>query len=201
MPCVIVAGGPSLTLAQVRHVARARLANRCRVIAVNDAIYPCWWADWLHACDIKWWHWHQETALEFPGIRTTCTDTVPESWAHYLKVITPYDDDPRIKIADEPDTVASGNNGGYQAIQCAVKAGSRRVILLGFDMRFSDGYQSHWFGDHPDKMRSQYDNMLENFPGLKVALDARGVEVINCTPGSALTVFKKASLESVLGPS
>lgn len=52
---VIMASGPSLTLEQVRRVAIAKLKDRCRVIAVNDAIFIAWWADWLHAYDSRWW--------------------------------------------------------------------------------------------------------------------------------------------------
>jgi len=197
---VVVAGGPSLDLAQIRHVARARLEEQCRVIAVNDAVYPCWFGDWLHACDGKWWTWHRLTATKFPGVRTTCTETVPESWAHYIRVLPP-DRETGLKtgFADEPDALVGGGNGGYQAIQIAVKAGARRVILLGLDMKFGAGGKAHFFGDHPDHIRSDYDGtILPNFPGLADALKARGIEVINCSPNSALTCFPMARLEDVL---
>lgn len=195
---MIVGGGPSLSLKQINHLAMARLSNKCRVIAVNNSIYPCWFADWLHGCDFKWWNWHKEAALKFTGIKTTCTETTPAIWAHYIEVAPVGDDGLRTGFAPEPHMVEGGGNGGYQAIQLAVKAGSPKVLLLGFDMRISDD-QAHWFGDHPDRIRSNYEGtMLPNFPGLAVALKERGVECINCSPGSALTDFPMARMEDVL---
>lgn len=197
---VVLGGGPSLDLRQIHIVARARLAERCRVIAVNDAVFPAWWADWLHACDFKWWDWHKETALKFPGIRTTCTEMVPPDWAKYLQVTKP---DPktgrRTGMPKRPYMVAGGGNGGYQAIQCAVKAGGTKVVLLGFDMGFGGDGESHWFGDHPDGLRSDYeDSMLPNFPGLAKVVAKFGVEVVNCSPQTQLEVFPKARIEDVI---
>lgn len=196
---VVIGTGPSLTLAQLRVVALAQLVEKCRVIVVNDAVFVAWWADWLHACDYKWWLWYRETATKFPGIRTTCTETVPEAWARYLKVIPPERDGARGGFALAADTVAGGGNGGYQAIQLAVKAGGTRVLLLGLDMQPGEGGTPHYHGDHPDQIRSDYKNtMLPNFPSLAEALKKRRVEVINCAPGSALTCFPMSSIEDVL---
>ena len=197
---VVIGTGPSLTLAQLRMVALAQLAGRCRVIVVNDAVFVAWWADWLHACDHKWWLWYHETATKFPGIRTTCIESVPASWARYIKVVPPDADGNRKGFAVAADTVAGGGNGGYQAIQLAVKAGGNRVPLLGLDMKPGEDGGSHYHGEHPDKIRSDYANtMLPNFPSLAEALERRGVEVINCAPGSALDCFPRASIEEALG--
>jgi len=40
--------------------------------------------------------------------------------------------------------------------------------------------------------------MLPHFPTLQPALTERGIEVINCTPGSALTCFPMGNLDEVL---
>lgn len=200
---VIVAGGPSVDLRQIRLIARAHLAGGCRVIAVNDSVYPCWWADWLHACDQKWWLWHRETAVKFPGTRTTTDEAVPEEWAHLLRRIAP---DKRTGFcggfAEEPDAVCTGGNSGYQAIQIAVKAGAMKVVLVGFDMkprRENGDFAVHWFGDHPDGVRSDFNaTMLPHFPSLVEPLAERGVEVINATPGSALDCFPRADLAEIL---
>ncbi len=41
-------------------------------------------------------------------------------------------------------------------------------------------------------------DMLPNFPTLIEPLKARGVEVVNCTPGSALTCFPMGKIEDLL---
>ena len=94
------------------------------------------------------------------------------------------------------DGVRTGRNGGYQAINLAVHLGVRRIILLGYDMRHIDG-RSHWHGGHPmPSKESTYRNaMLPCFATLVAPLAERGIEVVNCTPGSALTAFPIMSLE------
>lgn len=198
---VVICSGPSLSLAQIGHVLRAKVQGKCRVLAVNNAVFVAWWADWLHACDAKWWHWHSQIAPKFPGIKTTCSETIPEAWgAHRVNVLPP---DPvtgrRGGFSDRRDTLAGGGNGGHQAIELVAKAGSRRILTLGLDMKFGADGQSHYDGDHPDGMRSEYETtMLPNFPALADAMKQRGVEVINCSPGSALSVFPMARIEDAL---
>jgi len=199
---VIMGGGPSYNLKQNRWIAQARLTNQCRVIAVNDAVFGAWWADWLHACDSKWWMWHRETAVKFPGIKTTCTETVPIQWAEWVRSQVDPVTGNTGGFAERADEVAGGGNGGYQAIQLAVKAGGKRVVLVGFDMHDitheNDESDAHWFGDHPDRIRSNYSgSMLHYFPTLLDPLAERGVEVLNATPGSAITCFPTTDLEAL----
>lgn len=196
---VVIGTGPSLSLTQLHVVARAKLDGKCRVFVVNDAVFVAWWADWLHACDKKWWMWHNNTAIKFPGIRTTCDDSVPESWARYLIAQPPKEDGSCGGFAEAPDTVAAGGNGGYQIIQIAAKTGVNRILLLGLDMKAPADGPAHYHGDHPDRIRSNYaDTMLPYFPSLAEALKERDIETINCAPGSAIDCFPRAKIEDLL---
>ena len=57
----------------------------------------------------------------------------------------------------------------------------------------------HWFGAHPDNITSHpFEKMLKAFESLRSVEQLYGVEIINCTPGSALEVFPKKDLEEVL---
>lgn len=185
---VILAGGPSLDLKTVRYVARKRLENSCRVIAVNDAVYPAWWSDWLHGCDAKWWTWHRATANKFPGVRTTQDESIPPQWGVlYLKNTGDDGFDAR------PWCLRHGANGAYQAVHCAIHTGARKIVLLGVDM--TDG---HWFGHHDDRMDQGCDAMLPHWPTLLPALNERGIQVINCSPASRLECFEKGKLVETL---
>ncbi|HUV32836.1 MAG TPA: hypothetical protein VMW31_04620 [Devosiaceae bacterium] len=185
---VILAGGPSLGLKEIRHVARAKLENSCRVIAVNDAIYPAWWADWLHSSDNKWWNWHRLTATKFSGIKTTQGEIVPPQWGVELLHNTGIEGfDP------DPACVRAGNSSAYQAVHCAIHAGARKIVLLGVDMT-----EGHWFGRHPDGMDQGCAAMLPCWPTLLPALEERGIEVINCSPDTRLDCFEKRRLAEVL---
>jgi hypothetical protein len=60
--------------------------------------------------------------------------------------------------------------------------------------------QAHFFGQHPTRLRSAspYDSFVSCFSSLVEPLRQRGVEVLNCTPGSALGMFRRAALRDAL---
>jgi hypothetical protein len=191
----IVAGGPSLSFAQVRRIAKARLEGRCRVIAVNDAVFWCWWADWLHACDAKWWTWHIQSVQHFAGIRTTLSETVPDAWVDgWLKATGDVGFDP------DPGRIRHGSNSGYQALHLALETGASKIVLVGFDCMKGTGGQTHCHGGHDAyKPHVDYENTMgAKFPSLVPAIKARGVDVVNCSARTHLKCFRRASLEEVL---
>lgn len=102
-------------------------------------------------------------------------------------------------LSFEQGVIHTGANSGYQALNLAVLLGAKRIVLLGFDMR-KVASQSHFFGDHPGKMneKSPYDVFIRNFSTTLPCLTTLGVEVINCTPESALTCFPQRKLEEIL---
>jgi hypothetical protein len=94
-------------------------------------------------------------------------------------------------------------NSGYQAINLAVHLGAKRILLLGYDMhaplvgrRREDALVRRPPGRHePGRLRHI---MLPHFESLPPARWKAGVEVINCTPGSALQVFPRSAIEEAL---
>ena len=197
---IVAAGGPSFSMRQVRAIAMARNApaSKLRIIAVNDAIYPLFGvADWLHACDWEWWHPHIQTVHTFPGIKTTLSETVPAPW------VTGYIENSGCEGFDpDPSRCRTGANSAYQAMHIAIHTGARRIILVGVDMRDGPAQEKHWFGDHPTAIGQHpvyYDSlMIPHFATLKPALEGRGIEVVNASPGSALTAFPMVDLETAL---
>lgn len=197
----ILASGPSMTRAQAEAVR-----GRCRVIAVNNqgidtecdgvmvpALAP--WADILYAADAKWWRCYHERALKFAGRKVTIRPTLP--WDEVYSLVQSIEHasfDPR------PTHLVSGGNSGYQAIHLAVHLGATRIILLGFDMKDGRNRRRHWFGNHPKKLdsRGNYSLWLRAFDKLAKVLDHKGIEVLNCTPDTALRSFKRVPLEVAL---
>lgn len=183
---VVIGSGPSLSTADLRKVGAARIAGRCRVIAINDAVYVAWFADWLHACDAKWWRWHPGIEERFPGIKTSL-QAVPGVSLITETGISGFDPD--------PSKIRTGKNGGYQAIHLAAHAGAKKIVLLGIDMQ-----GPHFFGDHPDRIQAQWGAlMIPHFETIKPALAERGIHVVNASPGSALKAFPAGSLSDHLG--
>lgn len=189
---IIVAGGTSVTAAFIHSIAKARLdlGSEYRVVAINDAVFLAWWADWLHFSDVKWWNWHGQRISGFGGCKTTIDPLVPSVAAHELKNTGKFGFDP------DPANCRTGGNSAYQAMHIAIHAGVREIILVGVDMDM----RSHWFGDHPDKITShRISSMLPAFETLEPALKERGIKVWNASPISNLNVWPKVSLKEILG--
>lgn len=148
----------------------------------------------LYACDDKWWHrYHDEVkASGFAG----------ELWTQDNRAAQRY----RLNRVQGGNAsglgrrgINWGGNSGYQSINLAYLWGAVRILLIGFDMRKVDG-RSHWFGDHPPGLHnnSPYDAWLKRFDSLAADLRAEQVDVLNCTPESALRAFPFASIDEVL---
>lgn len=198
----ILASGPSMTREQAEYVR-----GKCRVIAVNNqgidtdcdgvrvpALAP--WADILYAADAKWWRHYHERALAFVGRKVTIKDTLPWAAVYSLKQSVEHPTfDPR------PTHLASGGNSGYQAVHLAVHLGATRIVLLGFDMKTGRLGRRHWFGSHPGRLdsRGNFTTWLRAFEKLSKVMQRMEIDVVNCTPDSALRCFRRAPLDQVLG--
>lgn len=203
--CVILAGGPSMT----REIAAKVRASGCRSIAVNSqgiemtaadgsfttAMAP--WADVLYAADRLWWRNNQDKALAFQGLKVTICTSRGEAALHSPLVKILGNGGPR--GFDERKThLRTGHNGGYQAVHLAVHFGATRILLCGFDMHARRG--EHWHADHhfrPNN-RAPYELFINGFRRIAPYYASAGVDVINCTPGSALDCFPFADLEGAL---
>lgn len=197
---VIAASGPSIIEFDLEAIRQ-----EARLIVVNDAYKLVSSADALYACD--WWWWaHNEKAFSFPAVRVGLGyNAQAESW------ITGW---PHSKEAEKVNllqstgqhgleledrtAVRTGGNSGYQAINFAVHLGASRIILLGYDMKPSEELGSHFFGEHEGRARPPFDQFLRAFETIVEPLEEAGVSVINCTPDSALTVFRQADISEAL---
>lgn len=187
MTIVCLGSGPSLTQATI---------DGCRgqafVIAIKDNIRRAPWADVLYACDQKWWLAHPETAT-FSGPKYGLERVRGRNDVQILQ------NTGKDGLERNPAGLRTGQNSGYQAINLAVHLGARRIVLLGYDMRPDAKGNHRWHGWHPyGKTIPPYAQFLMHFPTLVKPLQALGIEVVNCTPGSALTCFPMGDLREVL---
>lgn len=219
-PVVVLGGGPSLTSDQIELVHIARKADAVRVIAVNDSYLAAPWADVLYFADAKWVAWHTHGVAK-PKLGLTATD-VRERWAtfaglkcgietaephlpvqvHVLRV-SPWT--PTRGLSVDPGALATGRQDGYmghsgfQALNMAVLAGAKTIILLGFDGRPGPDGRTHFHGEHQAPTPADvWDHIRRSFSCAERELKAAGVRVLNCSPGTSIDTFEKASLVDVL---
>lgn len=96
-----------------------------------------------------------------------------------------------------PHMIRQGGNSGFQALGLALVFGAARVILLGYDMQLTGG-ATHWHGDHVNlgnPLRDRMPKWCKGFAALALATDA---EIINATRETALTCFRRGSLDACL---
>jgi len=186
-PCVIMASGPSMSAAVA---AKIQSAWRYRVIVINNTFLLAPWADLLYAADANWWDvYHSQTAT-FGGLKVTCSEV---RFADVLRLRSTG----REGFDADPSCLRNGGNSGYQAIHLAAHLGCHRILLCGFDMR-----GGHWHERHEVPLREHgeaiYARWIARFATLAPALEERGIEVVNCTPGSALRQWPYQPLEEAL---
>lgn len=196
---VIAASGPSLTQAQVDAVR-----GKARLIVINTTYRMAPWADLLYACDGKWWE-VEKGAPEFEGLRVrqqfvdadVDVGSVP-IW-HEIAVVNGVNER---GLSFDPSKIHYGSHSGFQALNLAVLLGASRILLIGYDMKLGAGRKRHWHGDHPPTLKQThagaYSQWCAQYAATVAPLKARGIEVTNCTPDSALNCFPKADLADCL---
>jgi len=191
---VVIGSGPSLSLKQIAMIWQAKMNMHIGVIAVNDNYQIAPWADWVYGCDYKFWQWHHQSVLaHFDGRKCTTDAKAAELWP-VLDYLVGED---RPGWSCDYSRLHYGKNSGYQAVNLAFLLGAVKIILVGFDHCFP-GNCAHWFGDHPDKVRSWYENWTECWQSVVPQAKDHGIEIINSTPESALKVFPARPLISAL---
>jgi len=101
-------------------------------------------------------------------------------------------------LSEQPNGLHTGANGGYQVVNLAALAGAKRIPLLGYDMRYHGG-KSHSHNGHEIKHpEDSYANYAKHFATMLPQLKKLGVQVINCTTGSAIRCFAMGKIEEVL---
>ncbi len=198
--CAILAGGPSL-----RDFDASVLRN-VRVITINDSWRLAPWADAMYFCDQRWWCLQQSS-------RTAWKDRYVETvkaggWVTISKGFETHDyvrhltRGAALGLETNPKLLATGNNSGFQAINLAYHFGASKIVLLGYDMKVA-GKRTHWH-DEERAPAANFQSHCERhflpcFQSLVRPLRDAGVEVINATPGSALTLWPNLPLEEALG--
>lgn len=196
---VVVATGPSLSTEQIRIVALARIADACRVIAINDAALNCWFADIVFGGDIKWWQDRKcipryagkkvgidvdATAGNKSPTQPACVDMLMVRRA----AAKGYD--------QRPGQICTHKNSGAMGVQIADDHKPDKIVLVGFDMREIDG-KRHYFGNYDGRLNTQPDiaNWIKDFRALQNALAGK---LFNATKGSALDFVPYVELATVL---
>jgi hypothetical protein len=162
-----------------------------RTIAINNNFLLAPWADLLFASDARWWDiYKKKGALDFQGYKV-CLEETSHAEVLVLKNTGDRGFDPN------PANLRTGRNGGYQAVHLAAHTGVRKILLCGFNMQ-----GGHWHKEHEAPLKTTpkdlYPQWIRMFAELAKELQARNIEIINCTPDSALKCVPYVDLDQAL---
>lgn len=184
----VLGGGPSLKEMDLSSI------HDQPVIGVNDAFKLGHWVDVIWFGDSRWYNWNKYYLNYHPGIVFGC----PPTSKIFPKVIQ-VDRKEGFGLTSVRHQVVWNKSSGASAINLALHLGAKRVVLLGFDMKVVDG-QHNWHNNHKHFPNTNIYEKRFLPPFEKIASDAKGLklEILNATPGSALTLFPMVNLADVI---
>jgi hypothetical protein len=179
----IVATGASLTQDDVNYIK-----GKGTIIVINNAFKLAPFADILYACDVVWWEAYEKDLINWNGKKM--------SIFYDQNGCIKWECNTRLNGLGE-EVIHTGGNSGYQAINLAYLLGAKEIILLGYDMKQTNGLR-HFHGQHKRGLRNNdnYPQWIKHMGILANDLKAKGIKVINCTRSTALECYEKQELQN-----
>lgn len=198
----MLASGPGLTEEVAEAVRRAHETRRFVAVVVNDAWRRAPWADVLYSSDSRWMRFYSG-AEGFRGLKVSGhpdSTKFPAEWG-FVTVQGEAADDRGFSW--QFPTVHYGHNSGYSAVNLALIMGARRIVLCGFNMGPAEDGRTHFFAEArprelPDnspyrEFRTAFERAAQDHE-----LVARGIEIMNATPGTHLACFPVMTVEEAI---
>jgi hypothetical protein len=174
----------------------------------NDAYKLAPDAELIHACNYGWWASRHQAVKDLPAEKwTTNGKAAAEFGINWIAEVNKHG------LSTDDNVLHHGHSSGYQLLGMAYRNGAQRVILLGYDMKFAPDYDGtiRKIGSGPRHFFGEYEKVLQHWPSVKVrggvhvelldlyrSVAKQGlVEIINCTPDSALDCFPRCSIGSM----
>jgi hypothetical protein len=141
-------------------------------------------------CDNIWYSKHKTRLSDYQGrVFTDCPQLKNEEILGIVQV-------KRVDSGLHRDTLGYNGNSGAVALNLALILGAKRIFLLGFDMKLTDG-DANWHVNEVNmptayvypKFKRGFDVIAKKLPTV-----FPGAEIYNLTDDSALDVFPKISL-------
>lgn len=197
---VIVGTGPGLTEEAIKQIKSSGLRlfgcnNAWKALdldvflACNYQYFDHYWTRGLSDIRADKWTWNAETAQKY-GI-----NHIKGRWQDGLST--------------DPEYIAYHHGAGPQIVNIAYHYGVKKMLLVGWDMRFpgkisNNEYEGsrHFFGEDPltakhwpqTGPRGELDGLIKEMETINPK--DYGIEIINCTPDSAMTCFPSMSFNA-----
>jgi hypothetical protein len=216
---VILATGPSLTTAVLAAAQRGQQQGAWSVYGMNHVWRDFPTLDVFLSCNVQYYEceWGRGLREHRAEKWIAVDDAQPERFAAAMKFGL------NVKggrwgegFSRDPRFINYGHSSGFQLPQLAYHDGCRRLLLCGYDMRYAADYdgRNHRIGSAPRHYFGEYEApALNHWPSVKVKDGVHvelieqfekvkrlntDVEIVNCSPGSAMKCFPMSTLTELL---
>lgn len=199
--------GPSLTLSQVEAVRARGFA----LFGCNNVHQVVPDLQVLFATNAQWWdyYWGRDDGPRMHACEKW-TNNLESAERYRLNYIRSWN---APGLSTNPRRIHHGHSSGFCLLNLAFLAGAKRIILLGYDMRYAADYdgRERKIGSNPRHYFGEYNSALQHWPKVSVrdgvhvelikqyeAVAKQGfVEIVNCSPDSALNCFPALNIDEV----
>lgn len=175
------------------------------VIGVNAAFLMGTWMDVVFYGDGGFFFANRNALLKYPKLRVTCNPNIKNRKEAAVMKHVQRDGKKPQGLSTRSGYVSWNGNSGAAAINLASQMGSKRIILLGFDMNLDKNSKQHWHSQYKSAKRQNTDSKklpfhrhIRCFPLIARDAKRQGIEIINVSPESAIRDFVKCKLKDVL---
>lgn len=172
------------------------------IIAVNDSAFHAPYCDLIVSMDRLWteYRWNdlrKRGAVSY--LRRSAVQNLDTKfpWCHIFDC-----DHTKVEFSDY-DRVLNGTSSGMCALNLAYILRPKTVYLFGFDMCRGPNGQAYWYPPYPwtrtgGTSNGKYADWAKQFARPAKLFENAGIEVLNVSPGSAITAFPKIAPQELL---
>lgn len=194
---LILGTGPSITKEVIKSCNAAKVSGVARLFGCN-LTFKDFDLDVLAATNSNFWdyYWHQVKG-------ESC-----DKWTPHKKTADKYginyiEERGLPGLSTDPAFIHHHHGSGPITLNIALHYGITRMLLVGWDMRHKGS--RHFFGEYPEPLVHYTRNLgeggeLNGLLGEMATIDPEkyGIEIINCTPNSALKHFPMGELKDFI---
>lgn len=190
----LVCGGPSVASQNIEAL------RGHRVVVVNSSIYTAPWADILFFGDERWEIENRAAVKAFPGL--VVSSSYGNVHCSYIKFLRrPKPSETPAGLSFDPSEAWLRHTSVRGAINVLCHLGVKTIITLGLDGGPDASGKTHHHAPHPWGMNKDiWDLQRVELAGVALALEQRGVTLLNASPGSKIPFWPIVSLAKGLEP-
>lgn len=189
-PVALIGTGPSLKgfdFVQFEETA-------CHLVAVKNAMFDLPYTDAIFGLDFQWVKKHNSILEQLAADHRQVYLSVMEpsvKGAIHLRFRQTQEGG----LSDDPGVIECGFNSGYGALNLAYLKGARQIVLFGYDYR-----GGHYCPERYPEYRPHeaWESWGAHFSTTLEQLERRRIEVVCASPDSAITCFRRVSVEEGL---